>query len=99
MTHFESLTTHLVWIALSLVFGLLLAYGVHWLLVRQDYSDYLDSGGSLDILRFRRIRESAKREYRRQRERAVLSHTGFPLPPTLGAYVYRRECEGLSDTR
>jgi len=84
-----------LWLSLSIIAGIVIAYEVHWLLVRADYKEYKHCGGSLNLLRFRALREQFKADYRRQREKEQLQHKGRTLPVNLGAFV--RQMEQKSD--
>lgn len=87
----ETLASYASWIFFTISFGLVTAYFVHWLLVRTDFRDYRREGGSLDMLRFRRLREHVKHDYRHQRELSALHLPHKQVPSSLGEYVNSRE--------
>lgn len=87
----ELITSLSQWVIVVLGLGVVLGYFVHWLLVFTDYREYQHCGGQLDVLRFRRIRELIKSEYRRQRCLAANRQPHKPVAPTLGEQVLRTE--------
>lgn len=72
-------------------FALALAYEVHWLLVKSDYKDYRGHGGLLGLLAFRRLRQTVKGTYCRQRMDVALHRSEGDLPPSLGQFVHEIE--------
>lgn len=78
-------------LVLLLAFALALAYEVHWLLVKSDYKEYRQHGGMLGLLAFRRLRQTLKGTYCRQRIDVALHRCEGDLPPSLGQFVHEIE--------